>query len=126
MTNRVRYRCWYCNREYDSPIEKIRQILKCSCGRQLRVPRKKNGSSKYLSLRERVIEFVAYGVSGALLFGLLGYFLFFRFGGIGIRPGRVIGILDFSLMMGLICGLGGERVVNWIGRILRERENQRW
>lgn len=113
------FRCWYCNKRYAMPEERIGQRLVCTCQRRLRVPRRAGASSRDRTVVDWCVEFAVYGGGGALLGFLLGVVILSR-----VRVTRygwllIVGLTAAGFLAG---GLGGERAINWIGRMIRERE----
>jgi DNA-directed RNA polymerase subunit RPC12/RpoP len=119
---RIRYRCWYCNRQYDSPNTKSGERIKCSCGHTLKVPRRSYGRTRCLTVGERLIEMFVYGFGGALLFFLGSLFVVSRVYGLGAEN-RIMIIAATTVSGFLLCGFGGEPVVNYFGRMIRDRED---
>jgi hypothetical protein len=119
----IQFRCWYCHRRYSVPEQRIGQEITCSCQRRLRVPRKSGGACRIKTALDWVIEIVVYGGGGALLgFGLAVLVV--------SQVGRRMLFLDITwflvlpTLIGFLVGaLGGERGINWIGRLIRGREN---
>ena len=118
----IQFRCWYCNKHYSRPEGAVGERHTCSCGRQVRVPRKSFGNSRSKTALDWLIEATVYGGGGALLGLGLGALILVplarvRLGG----PGLVV--LPTLTLLGFLIGLfGGERGINWIGRMIRGRE----
>src|SRR5262249_18605859 len=121
----IYFRCWYCDRGFSMPPERAGEVLTCSsCRHRLRVPRTTGGNSRSRSLTDFIVEAVVYGGGGALL----------GFGAglvppcqsrVGLIPGRPrLFILGLTLTGFLIGLFGGERGINWLGRLLRERTDR--
>ncbi|MBY0458739.1 MAG: hypothetical protein K2V38_15485 [Gemmataceae bacterium] len=116
----IAFRCWFCNRAYTRPEEKIGIRFACSCGRRLKVPRRSGKSSKAFALGDWLLESLIYGGAGALIGFGLSVLIFSRMF-ILRRPTEIIVALTlFGLAVG---ALFGERGINWIGQKLRDREN---
>jgi hypothetical protein len=111
----IGFRCHYCNKAYRVSEEKIGARMRCSCQEVMRVPRRSGGSSKYRTPGQRLIEFVVYGGGGAVLGFCLGC-LVARW----LMRWRIIA---GCTVLGFLAGaLGGERGVDWIGRMIRSRD----
>ena len=117
----ILFRCWYCGKRYAVAEARAGERLTCSCKHLLRVPKQSGGRTKVLRPVDLLIESVVYGGGGALLGLGLGLLIvsrvpFFRLGG----GGRLIAALTVT---GFLAGtFGGERGVNWVGRMIRSRE----
>jgi hypothetical protein len=117
----ILFRCWYCGKRYAVAEARVGERLTCSCKHLLRVPKTNGGRTKVLRPVDLLVESLVYGGGGALLGLGLGLLIvsrvpFFRLGG----GGRVIAGLTVA---GFLAGtFGGERGVNWVGRMIRERE----
>jgi hypothetical protein len=119
----IAFHCWYCGRTFLVADERKGERRVCSCGRRLRVPARSGGSSRARTATEWLIELVVYGGGGALLAVGLGFSL------LTMAPPFVLGrrrrllILGAMALFGLLVGMfGGEAGVNWIGRMIRERQ----
>jgi hypothetical protein len=118
----IQFRCWYCNKHFSRPETAVGERFECACGRLLRVPRADFGNSRAKTLTDWVIEAVVYGGGGGLLgFGLgvvlcAGVARVFRSSAYVLIPGLTL--------TGFLIGLfGGERGINWIGRMIRDSES---
>src|SRR5262245_12081479 len=117
----ILFRCWYCGKRYAVPEARIGERLTCTCQHLLKVPKSNGGRTKVLRPVDLLIESVIYGGGGALLGLGLGFLIVsrvpaFRLGG----RGRTIVVLTVA---GFLAGtFGGERGVNWVGRMIRSRE----
>jgi hypothetical protein len=87
------------------------------------VPARSGGSSRARTAVDWLIEVVVYGGGGAVLGLGLGLVL------VAAAPPYVLGfwrrvvILGATALLGLLLGtFGGEAGVNWLGRMIRERE----
>ena len=123
----IQFRCWYCNRKHTMPYKKIGKQFRCACSNELRVPRYSGGNCRVKTLADWAIESAIYGGGGALLgtglallllAGLRGFILTATGAWIILLPLPVLGFL-----LGL---LGGERAINWVGRIIRGVEDSEW
>jgi hypothetical protein len=117
----ILFRCWYCGKRYAVAEARAGERLTCSCKHLLRVPKQSGGRTKVLRPVDLLIESVVYGGGGALLGLGLGLLIVSRVP-LFMRLGR--GRLILGLMVaGFLAGtFGGERGVNWVGRMIRERE----
>lgn len=117
----ILFRCWYCGKRCAIAETRIGERLTCSCKHLLKVPKKSGGRTKVLRPADLLVEALVYGGGGALLGLGLGFLIvsrlpFFRVGG----RGRLIAALAIA---GFLAGtFGGERGVNWVGRMIRSRE----
>lgn len=118
----IRYRCWYCDRLYYTPAERVGSRVVCSCGHRLKVPRRSGRSPRVRSVLEWGIEILVYGGGGGLLGFGLGLLIASRTFWLFRRPADVIAI--FTVVGFLFGTFGGESGVNWIGRQIREREQR--
>ena len=102
----IQFRCWYCNKHYSRPEIAVGDRHTCSCGRQVRVPRKNFGNSRSKTALDWLIEAAVYGGGGALLGLGLGALILVplarvRLGG----PGLVV--LPTLMLLGFLIGLFG-------------------
>jgi hypothetical protein len=118
----IQFRCWYCNKRYAVPEKRVGERLTCTCKYALRVPQRSGGNSRSKTAVDWLVEAVVYGGGGGLLgLGLailiLSKVRFLLF----LEPAWLfIAVLTLT---GILAGaLGGERGVNWIGRMIRDRE----
>jgi hypothetical protein len=117
----ITFRCWYCGRRYAVTESRVGERLACGCKHQLKVPKRSGGRCKVMRPVDWLIESVVYGGGGALLgFGLAMLIVaripLFRLAG---RWETVAALTVAGFLFGL---LGGERGINWIGRWIRQRE----
>jgi hypothetical protein len=118
----IQFRCWYCNKHLARPESAIGECFDCSCAHRLRVPKRNFGNSRSKSALDWLIEAVVYGGGGALLGGGLGVVIAAAAGRFFARG---IGLYSIPILTlaGFLIGLfGGERGINWIGRMIRDRE----
>ncbi len=119
----IQFRCWYCNKHLTRPESAVGERFTCSCTHRLRVPRRNFGNSRAKTALDWLIEGVVYGGGGALLGGGLAVALVailarFRVGRLGLI------LIPIGTLGGFLIGLfGGERGINWIGRMIRGRED---
>src|SRR5262249_26066119 len=119
----IQFRCWYCSRRYSKPEQQVGQRFRCSCERLLRVPKRSGGGCRVKTAVDWLVEALVYGGGGALLgFGLALVILSQVRGFATTRSGLILvaGLALFGVLVGL---LGGERGINWVGQLIREREN---
>jgi hypothetical protein len=123
----IAFRCWYCNRAYRMPESRIGERITCACKYLLRVPKRSGGSCRVKSLVDRLVEAVVYGGGGGLLGLGLAILILSQAGRFGILA-RVEETLLFTAGLtagGFLFGLlGGERGINWIGQLIRHREER--
>ena len=120
----IQFRCWYCNRRYSKSEQQVGQRLTCSCERLLRVPKRSGGYCRVKSAVDWLVEAIVYGGAGALLgFGLAVLFLS---QGRGFAMSGLSWVLVAGLtLLGFLAGLlGGESGINWVGQLIRDRENR--
>ena len=119
----ITFRCWYCGRRFAVAESRIGERLTCTCKHLLKVPGRSGGRSKVRRPVDWLVESVVYGGGGALLgFGLAMLVVvrlpLFRVGG---RWETVAVLTVAGFLLGV---LGGERGINWVGRLIREREER--
>jgi hypothetical protein len=120
----ILFRCWYCGKRYALAETRVGEGMTCSCKHLLKVPKTSGGRTKVLRPVDLLIESIVYGGGGALLGLGLGLLIvsripFFRVAG---GSGRTIVGLTIA---GFLAGtFGGERGVNWVGQIIRSREEE--
>jgi hypothetical protein len=119
----IRFRCWYCNKRYTVPEERFGERIDCTCERRVRVPRHNGGNCRVRTPLDWLVEALVYGGGGALLgLGLALLILALFRGAILIRVTWVL--IPALTLLGFLAGLfGGERGINWIGRMIRDQEN---
>ena len=117
----ILFRCWYCGKKYGVADARVGERITCSCKHLLKVPKTTGGRSKVLRPVDLLIESVVYGGGGALLGLGLGLLIVSR-----IPLFRLTGrweLIAGLTIAGFLAGtLGGERGVNWVGRMIRSRE----
>src|SRR5262245_22337230 len=125
----IEFRCWYCNKRYKVPEERVGEQLDCSCQNRLRGPRRRGGRCRIKSLSDWLVEAVVYGGGGALVgFGLAALILGQVAGRSG--AGAAVGARGWPIFVGLtllgfVLGtLGGERGITWIGEMIRDQEKK--
>jgi hypothetical protein len=121
----IQFRCWYCGKRYALPEARFGDRITCSCERLLCVPRRNDGNCRVKTIVDRLVEAVAYGGGGALL-GLGLAVLILSQWGVDLADFCaswifVAGWTVFGFFLGL---LGLERGVNWLGRMIRAREDR--
>lgn len=118
----ILFRCWYCGKRYAVAANRVGERLTCACQHVLRVPERSGGRSKVWRPGDWLVESAVYGGGGALLGLGLGLVIvtrvpWFRLGG---RWELIAGLTVTGFLLGV---LGGERGVNWVGRMIRARED---
>jgi hypothetical protein len=116
----IRFRCWYCNKSYAVTEHRIAERITCTCERPLRVPKRSGGTCRVKTLVDWLVEVVVYGIGGALLGLGLALLILSQFrGASGLIAGWVL--VAALTLVGFAAGLlGGERGVNWVGRLIRD------
>src|SRR5262245_53592945 len=117
----ILFRCWYCGKRYAVAEARVGERMTCTCKHLLKVPKTSGGRTKVLRPVDLLIESVVYGGGGALLGLGLGFLIvsrlpFFRVSGRGLM------IIALTLAGFLAGTFGGERGINWVGRMIRSRE----
>ncbi len=118
----IDFRCWYCNKRLRLADERAGERLVCTCRQRLRVPRKSGGSSRDKTLADRGIELLVYGGGGALLGLLLAIVILSRIRIVGFGESTWLLLVGLPALGFLLGAFGGERGVNWVGRVIRGRE----
>lgn len=119
----IEFRCWYCNKKYLVPEDRIGQRRRCRCGRRIKVPRYDGGSSRARTLGEWLIEAGIYGGGLSLLCMAVACGLAGR--GFGPRLVSVYFVLICGTVGFLAGAFGGERVIDWVGQRIRNWEDDR-
>ena len=119
----IGFRCWYCNKKYSVAEDRAGQRKPCTCGRRIKVPRYTGGSSRSRTASEFLVEAVVYGGGLGLLCMLLGFAAGSR--AFGPSPATVILVAGCGLGGFVVGALGGERVIDWVGRRIRGWEDDR-
>ena len=115
----IDFRCWYCNKWYVKSDNQRGQRFSCSCKHVLKVPRWSGGRSRVKTPLDWVVEAVVYGGGG----GLLGFGFGLLIASQLVLIRRTVTIIAASTTAGFLVGLfGGERGINWLGQMIRERE----
>jgi hypothetical protein len=117
----IKFRCWYCNKAYSVADDRTGERLTCTCKQRVKVPRRSGGSSRARTPVEWLVESLVYGGGGALLALALAFFAF----PVPTLGNRLWVLAGMTLGGFLLGALGGERAVNWIGRIVRDGEDRR-
>jgi hypothetical protein len=123
----IEFRCWYCDKHYTVPEGRIGERITCTCKNLLRVPRRSGGNCQVKTPVDWLVETVVYGGGGALLGLGLALVILSRWGGPlawdvwGLGWILVPGLSLIGFLAGL---LGGERGINWVGRMIRSHESR--
>jgi hypothetical protein len=137
----IEFRCWYCNRRHMAPKSRIGERITCACQYPLRVPARNGGACRIKTGVDRFLEAAVYGGGGGLIGFCLGVLVLgiggdllrlYPFGLPIPRDWQLTGFLVLlwatlavpTLIGALIGLLGGERGINWIGRLWRGMEDQ--
>src|SRR5437763_1208997 len=110
----IDFRCWYCNRRYWLPEQRIGERLSCSCKHELRVPKRSGGNCRVKALADWFVEALVYGGGGAVLGLLLSLLIMSQATVLSQLPytGMIVpGLTVLGFLGGL---LGGERFINWV------------
>lgn len=120
----IQFRCWYCGKSYTVPEKRIGERIPCTCKNTLRVPKRSGGNSRVKTLADWVVEAVVYGGGGGLLGLGLGVLITSQALRVIRAPALGWVLVAGLTLAGFLVGLlGGERGINWIGRMIRGREN---
>jgi len=119
----IQFRCWFCSRRYKKPEQEIGKRFTCSCDRLLRVPKRSGGNCRCRTPTDWLVEALVYGGGGALLGLGLALVLLSRLSVFGHWSARYLipGLTVIGFLAGL---LGGERGINFVGEMIRDRENR--
>ena len=123
----IEFRCWYCNRRYQIPESRIGERLLCTCKYPLRVPQRSGGKCRIKTPVDWLVEAVVYGGGGGVLGFGLALLILSQTGRVGglVGCGQALAFVAALTAGGFLFGLlGGERGINWIGRMIRGRENR--
>lgn len=121
----IQFRCWYCNRRYLKEERRIGERFTCFCKRLVRVPKNNNGNCRVLTWGDWLAETVVYAFGSALLAFLLGLIILSQWYPAVPRYRKWYLVAALTLA-GFLAGLfGGERTLNWLGRKIRDWENDR-
>jgi hypothetical protein len=116
----IDFRCWYCNKRYTKPEAQIGTRFRCTCEHTLKVPRRSGGRCRVKTPLDWLVEVVVYGGGCALLGSGLGLMIASRVPYARGKGKLIVGLTLGGLVIGTI---GGERAVNAVGRMIRDREN---
>lgn len=117
----IQFRCWYCNKRYAVPEQRIGERITCTCSYLLRVPKRSGGKCRVKTLTDWIIETVLYGGGGALLGFGLALLIVSRMPLRRYTWVLLVGCTGGGFLLGV---LGGERGLEWVGGIIRDRENR--
>lgn len=127
----IAFRCWYCGKRYAVAEARVGELVPCTCRHTLRVPKRNGGNSRVKTPTDWLVEVLVYGGGGAFLGCGLAFLIlsqvprFLGRGAAGIGSLRTAWALVGGLtLLGFLFGaLAGERGINWIGRMIRARED---
>jgi hypothetical protein len=119
----IQFRCWYCNRRYSVADNRAGDRLTCGCQRKVRVPAHSGGNSRVRTAVDWLVETVVYGGGGALLGFGLAILLLAKLRYLAPVLDGWTAILVLTAVGFLAGFLGGERGVNWVGGMIRARED---
>ncbi|HZY84205.1 MAG TPA: hypothetical protein VFE78_05210 [Gemmataceae bacterium] len=124
----IAFRCWYCNKRYTVAEARVGERITCTCRYALRVPKRNGGNSRVKTPTDWLVEVVVYGGGGALLGCGLAVLILSQLprlmgrGGLFEFAWALVGGLT---LLGFLFGtFGGERGINWVGRMIRDREER--
>jgi hypothetical protein len=117
----IQFRCSACGKRYARPEAQIGETFICTCKERLRVPKRSGASARCRTLGDLCIEFAVYGTGGGILGFLLGVVIVSH---IFFVRGRWVLVVGLTVAGFLVGGLGGEAGINWIGRMIRDREQR--
>ncbi len=123
----IAFRCWYCGKRYAVAESRAGERIACTCRHPLRVPQRSGGNSRVKTATDWLVETVVYGGGGALLGCGLGFLVLSQLPRLMVlttgrlRRGWVL--LVALTVLGFLFGtFGGERGIDFIGRMIRARE----
>jgi hypothetical protein len=125
----IRFRCWYCNRKHVAGWDQVGVRRVCHCGERYRVPRNPGDIAwRARGLHEWLLEFVLYGLGGALLASLifLAIVLLPLRIFLGVDPfvggAMTLILLGITAVLGFLAGVVfGERGINFISSLWDDR-----
>jgi hypothetical protein len=120
----ISFRCWFCNKAYAVKESRVGERIRCSCGRPLRVPKRTGGNSRARTPSDWLIEGLVYGGGGAFLGFGLSLLLLMPVRGMATLVQFWLLVPTLTLLGFLVGLFGGEPAINWIGRIIRDREEK--
>jgi hypothetical protein len=121
----ISFRCWFCNKGYAVAERRIGARLRCSCERYLRVPKVDGGDSRSRTFTDWLVETTVYGGAGAFLGCGFALLLVSQLRWLPRLESTWVLVPTLTLLGFLVRLFGGERAVNWIGRLIRQREDRR-
>jgi hypothetical protein len=125
----IAFRCWYCGKRYAVAESRVGERITCTCRHLLRVPKRSGGNSRVKTAVDWLVEVVVYGGGGALLGCGLAFVILSQLPRLMVRTGGMLeagwAFVGGLTLLGFLFGaLGGERGVNWVGRMIRAREER--
>jgi hypothetical protein len=115
----IAFRCWYCNKNYLVAEARIGEHVQCHCKHELRIPKKNHGHCRVKKPIDWVVEIVVYAGGGAFIGCILGIVIVAQMPFLREKFYIIGGLTIFGFLIGLF---GGERGINWFGRLIRSRE----
>jgi hypothetical protein len=119
----IEFRCWYCNKRYVKREERFGERFTCSCEHLLRVPKRSGGNCRVKTPVDWLVETVVYGGGGAAVGFGLAVLIIGRLRMVYFSESAML--IPALTLAGFVAGLvGGERGMELIGRMIREREKE--
>lgn len=125
----IAFRCWYCGKRYTVAESRVGVRIPCTCRNQLRVPKRSGGNSRVKTPTDWLVETAVYGGGGALLGCGLAFLILSQLPRLMVRTGVPLemgwAFVGGLTLLGFLFGtLGGERGINFVGRMIRAREER--
>ena len=120
---KILFDCLSCGRRYAVPAERARAWLTCLCGRLNQVPRRSTVGPNQQTLWDWLVARFVYGLAGALLGLVIAVVIVLRFPVFQAGMGPVL--IGIPAVLGVLGLLGGEALVNGVGRMFRDGEEKR-
>jgi hypothetical protein len=119
----IQFRGWYCNKRFSVADNRRGQRITCSCARLLRVPPQSGGNSRVRTPVDWLVETVVYGGGGGLPGCGLAVLILSQVRRVLLVESGWTLVIGLTLVGFLVGFLGGERGINWIGQMIRDRED---